>query len=104
MSCTVKKVEDGTRSDAIWPSPRRFLLPKCNTILRYTRECNLIYAQKKSTALLESIFTELTSDQHRYVPVSYRETHPNRIINVAGTNINGFTHLGKQWILLHRFS
>jgi hypothetical protein len=42
-------------------SPRRYVLSKCHKVSRYTHNCNLIYARKKSAAFAKLIFAKLTT-------------------------------------------
>lgn len=44
---------------------------------RYTWERNFIYARKKRTALLSTVFTKLSLTRHNCVQISYNEIHPN---------------------------
>jgi hypothetical protein len=67
---------------------RRFLLSKHKMALQYTRECNFIYAWKKSTAFPAPILTKLTNAQRRYMQISYSEFHLSRTINVESVDKN----------------
>lgn len=58
-----KKTENSTRHDVVRTLPRRFLLPECHAVPRYTRKCNVVYAREKSTASSKPIFTKLTVDR-----------------------------------------
>ena len=47
----------------VLPSVRGSLHSKCRIVLRYTRECNFVYAHNNITSLVASVFMKLSHDQ-----------------------------------------
>ena len=77
------KTADGVLCDVVYRLYQGVLyLQKVNRALRYTRNCNFIYARKKSTTFSATIFTKFTNDQKHYVQISYTEFHAVRTVNV----------------------
>ena len=73
--------------------PRLSLLSKWNTVLRYTRENDVIYSRKKRTAFPEPIFTKLKVTRQYYMQICYTEFHPNWILSVKTTDRDPLTPL-----------
>jgi len=62
--------------------PRRSLLSKCHTVMRYTRKCYFIFAQKKSVPFPVYVVTKLKHARQHKVQTLCFEYQCHRAINV----------------------